>query len=1086
MIRVTTLFASTAGVSARYYTGYLTRNGCELPGRWAGSQAPDLDLFGIVTPDDLEAVLSGLDPRSGTPLGRELLDRIDQRGNVIRAVAGYDATFSAPKSVSVLWAITGDDGFAECHDRAVAAAIEVIEKYGSTTRIRSNGTRLFPETGGLTIGVFRQSTSRADDPQLHTHVVISSKVQTADGRWYALDGRVLKRQQRAFGYFYQSVLRAELTARYGVVFDDIVNGQAEIAGVPDELLQQFSKRAGDIAAEMDQRVAGFIDRSGREPTDREYSAMEREASGDTRSRKTGLGVDQLRTRWNREAALVGVDAATLLAAVADEARRHPIDARASSITVDDVLAALAEQRSTWNRLDVIRTICDLAGPQPGHDATTWAAMIERAADTVLDACTDLDPTGGVVRRRDNDGRALHIEPVAAQATSEYVLAQEERIMTWALEAQSDAPAPSSTIADGTLDAGQQRAASAVAGHDRLVLVVGPAGAGKTRMLAAAVDDLDRHGRNVIGVAPTAKAAHVLASDADVDADTIAKFLRDLEYPTPHAVWRDPGHGATVIVDEAGMVNTADLARLVEHAERSGWRLVLVGDPYQLQAVGRGGMFNELCESGRTVELDTLHRFEHPWEADASLLLRAGDPRSLDHYRAHDRIRAGTFDEHLETIAEAWRRSRDAGERLSITTSRNEDVETINRRLQETRIASGHIDPNTATQICDGVACVGEVVATRRNARRLRTSAGEGIRNREQWTVVDTHDAGEITVTRLGGRGTITRPADYVRTHVELAYATTENGAQGHNAHGSINLATTATTGRNLYVAMTRGHASNIALVVTESGELSEAMGILEAAIAIDRADIPATAHRRALAALRTPEPSRRIEIPQWFDTIRSEAELARQVAHERLERQTTERARRDEQVATARRERPAATAAHAPHREAVSTLREEMQQTEWKLRRAQSELRAAGPLGRRSARRTVDAASEAHSEAVAQLAFAEQRAEPTRLRLQQIDDVISDARRRDSVDRIFDRWTDPSAAATRASDLCTALDRWKHWADGYEIDRSRLVEAAVTLDDHRQTPGVAELASTLVRGERIELTAWRSLAPEGPSLGIEL
>ena len=128
-------------------------------------------------------------------------DRIDQKGNLIKAVAGYDVMFSAPKSVSVLRGLTGDEGFAECHDRAVDAAIEIIEKYGSTTRIRSNGTRLHPETRGLTIGAFLQSTSRADDPQLHTHVVISSKVQTADGRWYVLDGRVLKRHQQAFGYF---------------------------------------------------------------------------------------------------------------------------------------------------------------------------------------------------------------------------------------------------------------------------------------------------------------------------------------------------------------------------------------------------------------------------------------------------------------------------------------------------------------------------------------------------------------------------------------------------------------------------------------------------------------------------------------------------------------------------------------------------------------------------------------------------------------------------------------------------------------------------------------------------------------------
>ena len=389
MIRVTTLFARTAEATAAYYGDYLTKNKHELPGQWTGKQAPDLGLIGEVTPDRLEAVLLGRHPFTGESLGRELLDRIDQKGNVIKAVAGYDATFSAPKSVSVLWGLTGDEGFAECHDRAVDAAIEMIEKYGSTTRIRSNGTRLHPETRGLTIGVFRQSTSRADDPQLHTHVVISSKVQTADGRWYALDGRVLKRHQQAFGYFYQSVLRAELTARYGVAFDPIVNGQAEIAGVPTELLHQFSKRAHDIAVEMDHRVAEFIDSNGREPSHREFSAMEREASGDTRARKTGLGAAELRARWTREAATLGHDPVSLVDAVNAEAQRRPLEA--SPIAVADVLELLAERGSTWNRLDVLRAISDLATPQPGHDATTWAAALDQAVDTVLDACIDLDP-----------------------------------------------------------------------------------------------------------------------------------------------------------------------------------------------------------------------------------------------------------------------------------------------------------------------------------------------------------------------------------------------------------------------------------------------------------------------------------------------------------------------------------------------------------------------------------------------------------------------------------------------------------------------------------------------------------------------
>ena len=541
MIRVTTIYAASAGASARYYTGCLTEQEGELPGRWTGRQASTFGLSGEVSTEALELLLSGRHPITGQVLGRELLDRVDRHGNVTKAVAGYDATFSAPKSLSVLWALTGDDGLAECHDRAVDAAVAMIEKFGSTTRIRSNGTRLHPDTGGLTAAVFRQSTSRADDPLLHTHVVISAKVQTDDGRWWALDARLLKRHQQTFGYVYQSVLRAELTTRYGVVFDEIVNGQAEIAGMPTELLHQFSKRAHVIAVEMDERIADFMERTGQEPTDGEYAAMEREAAADTRDHKTGLSVADLRSRWDREAESVGYDAIDLVDSVRTAAREHV--AAASPVTVAEVLEELAERRSTWNRMDVLRTLAGTARPQPGHDASSWAKALEAGADTVLDACIDLDPAIGTGRRRGSDGRSLLIEPVANQATSEHVLAQEERIITWAIDAQLDDPAPSSTITDTDLDDGQRAAAGAVAGDDRLVLVVGPAGAGKTRMLAAAVDDLHNGQRPVIGVAPTGKGAAVLARETGVAADTIAKFLRDLDQPTAGATWWDPGPGA---------------------------------------------------------------------------------------------------------------------------------------------------------------------------------------------------------------------------------------------------------------------------------------------------------------------------------------------------------------------------------------------------------------------------------------------------------------------------------------------------------------------------------------------------------------
>ena len=658
VIRVTTLYASGAGVSAAYYTGYLTKADGEQPGVWAGSQAPGLGLSGEVTTEALEALLSGYHPTTGMQLGRELVDRVDRHGNTIKAVAGYDATLSAPKSLSVLWALTGDEGFAECHDVAVNAVVAMVEKYGSTTRIRSNGSRLHPETGGLTVGVFRQSTSRADDPQLHTHVVISAKVQTADGRWYALDALTLKKYQQAFGYLYQSVLRAEVTARYGVVFDPIVNGQAEITGVPAELLDQFSKRAREIDVEMGDKLADFFDREGRDPSGFEYAAMEREAAVDTRSKKTGLGVPDLRTRWQREAASLGIDAATLTSAISDAARQHPLEV--SPLDVSEVVESLASRQSTWNRMDVLRTICDTVTPQPGHDGTSWATALDASVNTVLESCIDLDPVGDGTARRASDGRSVWIEPITNQATSEHILTQEEHILTWALDAQADDPTPSDTITDVALDDGQYASASAVAGDDRLVLVVGPAGAGKTRMLQAAVSDLHGQQRAVMGLAPTAKAARVLQTETGMIADTVAKLLYELDRPDSNDSWWDAGPGMTVIVDEAGMLNTSDLSRLVTHAEQRQWRLALVGDPHQLQAVGRGGMFLELCDTGRTVELEHLHRFTNRWEAAASLELRRGNPSALDTYAAHGRIRAGTFAEHLDTIGDLWLQCRSGG------------------------------------------------------------------------------------------------------------------------------------------------------------------------------------------------------------------------------------------------------------------------------------------------------------------------------------------------------------------------------------------------------------------------------------------
>ena len=211
-----------------------------------------------------------------------------------------------------------------------------------------------------------------------------------------------------------------------------------------------------------------------------------------------------------------------------------------------------------------------------------------------------------------------------------------------------------------------------------------------------------------------------------------------------------------------MLTTPALHDIVTLAERNRWRLALVGDPRQLQGVGRGGLVAELCVNGRVEELERLHRFTHHWEAAASLQLRAGDPRAFDAYEAHGRIVAGTLVDHLHHIADSWIDAHQRGRTLAVVASTNEHVDLINRAVQFARFNAGHLDRRDGVWLAAGeVAVVGDVVATRRNDRRLTTTSGEPVRNRDTWTVTTIEVDGSITVSHRAGHGDV-RPARRLR------------------------------------------------------------------------------------------------------------------------------------------------------------------------------------------------------------------------------------------------------------------------------------------------------------------------------------
>jgi ATP-dependent exoDNAse (exonuclease V) alpha subunit len=320
---------------------------------------------------------------------------------------------------------------------------------------------------------------------------------------------------------------------------------------------------------------------------------------------------------------------------------------------------------------------------------------------------------------------------------------------------------SSTAA--TRPSSQAHAASLVAGTHPLVVVVGPAGTGKTTMLRAAVDSLGAEGRHAFGLAPSAAAAEVLADETGIAADTVDKLLVEYAKPgqLPDPRYRLPAR-TTVIVDEAGMLATPKLADLAALADHMDWRVVVVGDPLQFSAVGRGGMFNHLIDhapdSAAVEHLERVHRFAAEWEADASLRLRHGDVTALNDYNQHGRIHeALTTADGRRLVVGRWWEHRCDGSDVVMLAATNESVAELNRAAQRLRLHAGEVvRPIHRVTLSDGVrGLIGDEVQTRRNDRSLITDTGSTVKNRHRWVVDEVGSDGSLTVVDEE-RGRVTR------------------------------------------------------------------------------------------------------------------------------------------------------------------------------------------------------------------------------------------------------------------------------------------------------------------------------------------
>ncbi|MAS53354.1 MAG: transfer protein Tra, partial [Pimelobacter sp.] len=758
------------------------------------------------------------------------------------AVAGYDLTFSPVKSVSTLWALADPKTAAvieRAHQAAIKDALHFIETKALFTRQGTNGIRQV-NVRGLLATAFTHRDSRAGDPDLHTHVAVANKVQTLDGKWLAIDGRLLYKAKVSASETYNTALERHLGDALGVRFAERPNPDArkrpvrEIVGVDPDLNHRFSKRRVSVEARRKVLAAEFQASHGRPPTPIETLQLAQRATLETREAKhEPSSLAEQREAWNREAvevlgsprdlqqmlhgALNPTAAAT--APVADAAWFAKIS--------DRIVTTMEGGRATWQYWHVYAEAqrqVRAANVPTDQVSTVVGLLVSEVLDgRSISITRPFDEISEPPELRKLDGSSVYTVGGVHLFTSSKVLAAEERLVEaagrrdgYAVDEQNVALALLESEANGvTLNAGQATLVKEMATSGaRLQLAIAPAGSGKTTAMRALAQAWTDGGGSVIGLAPSAAAADALrqsmGSQIDTQTDTLAKLTHSLITGDAPDWVAGIGPQTLVVIDEAGMADTLSLDIAVQHVLERGGSVRLIGDDQQLAAIGAGGVLRDIRATHGALQLTELVRFTDPAEGAASLALREGKGEALGFYLDRDRVHVGDLATMTEDVFAAWQADRAAGLDAIMLAPTRELVSELNQQARAHRLEGADpARPGLARRLADGnEASIGELIITRTNDRKLRTSATDWVKNGDRWTVVGLHEGGDLTVQHTQHGRTVRLPQEYVEASTELGYACTVHTAQGVTADTMHGLATGTESRQQLYTMLTRGKSGN--------------------------------------------------------------------------------------------------------------------------------------------------------------------------------------------------------------------------------------------------------------------------------------
>ena len=742
---------------------------------WCGRGAERLGLVGQIDNRQFGELFIGM------LNGKKLTQNSGRKGRH----PGWDLTFSAPKAVSVLFATAEREISQEiraAHFEAVQKALRYAENEAGMTRTGKRGHKV--ERADLVFATFEHGTNRNQEPNLHTHAVAPNVSVGQDGKSRTVFARPLFRHKMAAGAVYRAELAYQLERRLGHILEPD-GASFSVVGVSKALCDKWSSRS--------QEIRELAKRLGIENPSADKLAT---LAITSRTSKAHAARESLEKIWRLEAKELDWSAEQAMALISPNpvGDREDLDVTAK-LAASKALDTITKRQATFTKTDLVRFTA--------QEAQTLGLGADRAIEAADEMVSNSDQ---VISLGLDDGVIRFTTPEIKEIEAEMLERVQYSRDCYSVKISDDALNKAILARPSITEEQREMVRFLTQGEGQIKVVIGDAGTGKTFTLQAVKEALDADGYKVRGAALSGKAAEGL-SNIGIESRTMKSTLWWLENQPNHPNGPQLDRNSILIVDEAAMVDTRQMAELIKYAERIGFTLALVGDQKQLQAIELGGAFGAITERVNCVRLTEIFRQKDKATAQAIKAISEGKAESfLDHSAAKGDlvIKESREDAKQIVVADWMKKAHQSPEKTVIFCGTNQDATYINREIQLRRLALGELSKESVE--VENRTEYGLTQETfRRNDRVVFTvsSAAMGILNGNLGTISRVSETMKTMTVKLDNGNSRTISLG-VYPHVKLGYALTTYKGQGMTVENAYMLTDEMMTDKEMtYVQASR-------------------------------------------------------------------------------------------------------------------------------------------------------------------------------------------------------------------------------------------------------------------------------------------